>query len=77
MKTSFLNGILEEKVYIEKLEEFALSEDSDMVCRLQKALYGLKQVPRAWYERLHSHLVKTGFQRTSEDSNIYLKSEGD
>ena len=48
-----------------------------MVCKLHKALYGLKQVLRAWYERLHSHLVKIGFQRTNEDSNIYLKIEGD
>lgn len=77
VKFAFLNGILEEEMYIEQLEGFALSEDSGMVCRLHKALYGLKQAPRAWYERLHSHLVKIGFQRTSEDSNIYLKSEGD
>lgn len=77
VKSAFLNGILEEEVYIEKPDGFALSEDSDMVCRLHKALYGLKQAPRAWYECLHSHLVKIGFERTSEDSNIYLKSEGD
>lgn len=74
---AFLNGILEEKVYIEKPDGFALSKDSNMVCRLHKALYGLKHAPRAWYEWLHSHLVKIGFQRTSEDNNIYLKSKGD
>lgn len=77
VKSVFLNGVLEEEVYIEQPDGFSLSEDSDMVCRLHKALYGLKQAPRAWYELLHSHLVNIRFERTSEDSNIYLKSEGD
>lgn len=77
VKYAFLNGVLEEEVYIEQLDGFALSEDNDMVCRLHKALYGLKQATRELYECLHSHLVKIGFERTSEDSNIYLKSEGD
>ena len=44
-----------------------------MVCRLQKALYGLKQAPRAWYERLHSYLVKIGFERTNDNNNLYMK----
>lgn len=50
VKSTFLNGILEEEVYIEQPDGFALLEDSNMVCRLHKALYGLKQAPRAWYE---------------------------
>jgi hypothetical protein len=41
MKSSFLNGELEE-VYIEQLEGFQLSENADYVCKLKKALYGLK-----------------------------------
>lgn len=61
VKSAFLNGILEEEVYIEQPDGFALSKDSNIVCRLHKALYGLKQAPRAWYESLHSHLVKIGF----------------
>lgn len=77
VKYEFLNGVLEEKVYIEQLDGFALLEDSDMVCRWHKALYGLKQAPRAWYKCLHSHLVKIRFERTSEDSNIYMKSKGE
>ena len=45
VKSTFLNGELEEEVYIEQPEGFA--EKEDYVCRLRKALYGLKQVPRA------------------------------
>lgn len=77
VKYAFLNGILEEEIYIEQPNGFALLKDEDMVCKLQKAHYGLKQAPRAWYERLHSYLIKIGFIRTSEDSNVYLKIEKD
>ena len=48
VKSSFLNGELEEEVYIEQLEGFQLSENVDYVCKLKKALYGVKQAPRAW-----------------------------
>jgi hypothetical protein len=44
MKSSFLNGELEEEVYIEQPEGFQLSEIADYVCKLKKALYGLKQL---------------------------------
>ena len=56
VKSFFLNGELEEKVYIEQLEGFQLSENADYVCKLKKALYGLKQTPRAWYSRLDKYL---------------------
>jgi hypothetical protein len=49
VKSTFLNGKIEEEVYIEQLEGFPLTNKSDMVCKLKKALYGLKQAPRAWY----------------------------
>lgn len=61
VKSFFLNDILEEEVYIEQLDGFALSKDKGMVCTLHKALYGLKKTPRAWFERLHAHLIKIGF----------------
>ena len=43
-----------------------------MIGRLHKALYGLKQTPRAWYERLHTYLVKIGFERTNDKNNLYM-----
>ena len=48
-----------------------------MVCRLHKVLYGLKQAPRAWYERLHTYLVKIGFERTDDNSNLYMEIDKD
>lgn len=77
VKFAFLNGILEEEVYIEQPDGYALTDKEDVVCKLHKALYGLKQAPKAWYEWLHTHLMKIGFTRTNDDNNIYLKFEGD
>ena len=51
VKSTFLNGILDEEVYIEKPEGFIDLDKKDMVCKLHKTLYGIKQAPRAWYER--------------------------
>jgi hypothetical protein len=56
VKSTFLNGELEEEVYIEQPEGFQLSENADYVCKIKKALYGLKQTPRAWYSRLDKYL---------------------
>ena len=75
VKSAFLNSILEEEVYIEQPEDFVDDSNKDMVCRLHKALYGLKQAPRAWYERLHTYLVKIWFERTNDNNNLYIKIE--
>ena len=56
VKSTFLNGELKDKVYIEKPKGFLLSEHGDYVCKLKKAFYGLKKAPRAWYSRLDRYL---------------------
>jgi hypothetical protein len=73
IKSAFLNGELEEEVYIEQPEGFQLSENTDYVCKLKKALYGLKQAPRAWYSRLDKYLQQAGFRKGSADINLYIK----
>lgn len=75
VKSAFLNGELEEEVYIEQPEGFLLPEKGDYVCKLRKALYGLKQAPRAWYARLDKYLQKQGFKKGNDDSNLYIKTE--
>src|SRR5579862_2258849 len=75
VKSAFLNGLLEEEVYIEQPDGFHNDKSSDLVCKLRKALYGLKQAPRAWYSRLDTYLRKIGFGKGLVDSNLYVKTE--
>ena len=58
---TFLNGVIEEEVYIEQPQGFEVEDRKTHVCRLKKALYGLKQAPRAWYGRIDSFLTSLGF----------------
>jgi hypothetical protein len=46
-KSAFLNGTLEEEIYVEQPEGFMLTKNQDYVCKLKKALYGLKQAPQS------------------------------
>ncbi|WJZ89935.1 hypothetical protein VitviT2T_009118 [Vitis vinifera] len=53
INNAFLNGILQEKVFMSQPQGFLDEKHHEYVCRQHKALYGLKQAPRAWFERLH------------------------
>jgi hypothetical protein len=77
VKTTFLNGVIEEEVYIEQPQGFEVEERKAHVCRLKKALYGLKQAPRAWYGRIDSFLTSLGFTKSKADSNLYFKVMND
>ena len=77
VKLAFLNGDLEEEVYIEQPERFILGNDAKLVCRLKKPLYVLKQAPRAWYCRLDKYLHQQGFTKGSANRNLYTKIETD
>eukprot|EP00253_Pinus_taeda_P001704 PITA_01704 len=77
VKNSFLNGVIQEEVYIEQPEGFELHGRESHVCRLKKALYGLKQAPRAWYERIDAYLQKLGFQKSDANPNLYFILVGD
>ena len=58
VKSTFLNGTLEEEVFVKQPPGFEIKGEEDKVFRLYKALYGLKQAPRAWNKRIDSFLVK-------------------
>ena len=77
VKYAFLNGELEEEVYIKQPEGFLLSENINYVCKLKKALYGLKQAPRAWFSRLDNYLKHQGYKRGATDSDLYIKFENE
>ena len=77
VKTTFLNGVIEEEVYIEQPQGFETGNQKTHVCRLKKALYGLKQAPRAWYGRIDGFLMSLGFSKSKADSNLYYKFEDD
>ncbi|GJU72224.1 ribonuclease H-like domain-containing protein [Tanacetum coccineum] len=66
VKTTFLNGILKEEVYVGQPPGFVSKQYPDHVYALDKALYGLKQAPRAWYDVLSKFLVDSGFQKVGK-----------
>nr|GFC67803.1 reverse transcriptase [Tanacetum cinerariifolium] len=61
LKTTFLNGILKEEVYVGQPSGFVSKQYPDHVYALDKALYGLKQARRAWYDVLSQFLIESGF----------------
>jgi hypothetical protein len=77
VKTTFLNGVIEEEVYIEQPQGFEVEDINTHVYRLKKALFGLKQAPRALYGRIDSFLMSLGFTKSKDDSNLYFKVMND
>ena len=79
VKSAFLNGELDEEIYMEQPQGFVTTGSEHLVCRLRKAIYGLKQASRAWNLQLHGVLTGLGYKRTYADAGIYVKSqrEGD
>ena len=76
VKSAFLNGELEEEVYVEQPPGFIDPKYPDHVYRLDKALYGLKQAPRAWYETLAQFLLESGFKRGAIDKTLFYLNHG-
>jgi hypothetical protein len=63
VKSAFLNGYLEEKVFVEQPQGFEVQGKEHQVYKLKKALYGLNQAPRTWYARINGYFQKSGFNR--------------
>jgi len=73
VKTAFLNGNLEEEIYMTQPEGCEVLGQENKVCKLRKSLYGLKQVPKQWYEKFDNSLVQNGFIVNLSDSCVYSK----
>ena len=76
VKSAFLNGYLQEEIYVEQPEGFMKEEEKDKVYLLKKALYGLKQALRSWYNRIDEHLLNLGFAKSLSESTLYVKHNG-
>ena len=74
--TAFLNGNLEEEVYMTQPKGFVKRGEEHLVCKLIKSIYGLKQSPRCWNTALDTHLKAMGFTQSSSDPCIYRSDEG-
>ena len=74
VKNAFLQGTLEEEVYMTLPPGHTQEKESNLVCRLYKSIYGLKQSPRAWYEKLSSHLTLYGFRISDADHSLFVKT---
>ena len=77
VKTAFLNGILEENVYMNQPEGFIKTGYENYVCKLKKALYGLKQAARSWNTKLSNFLIEIGYEVSAADNCLFLKIKGD
>ena len=74
VKTTFLNGELEEEIYMEQPEGFIVPGQENKVCRLVKSLYGLKQAPKQWHAKFDKVMLSNGFKINECDKCVYIKN---
>ena len=72
IKTAFLNGKLDEDVYIQQPPGYNY-DNPDLACKLNKALYGLKQASRAWHRTLKTEIESMGFKESTADPGLFIK----
>ena len=73
VKTAFLNGELEEEIFMNQPEGFVEKRKERKVCLLKKALYGLKQSPRQWNKKFDEFMKTQDFRRSLYDPCVYIK----
>nr|GEW44216.1 retrotransposon protein, putative, Ty1-copia subclass [Tanacetum cinerariifolium] len=71
--TAFLNGDLEEEIYMNQPEGFIAPGQEGKVCRLVKSLYGLKQAPRQWHQKFDHAMLESRFKINECDKCVYVK----
>ena len=76
VKTAFLNGNLNEEVYMDQPMGFIEKGKEHIVCKLKRSIYGLKQASRQWYLKFNDAIVSFGFKENTIDWCIYLKVNG-
>jgi hypothetical protein len=76
VKTTFLNGELDEEIYMEQRAGFVTNGQEGMVCKLLKSLYGLKQAPKQWHEKFDRTLTYFGFVVNEANKCVYYRYGG-
>ena len=72
VKTAFLNGTLQEEVYMHQPKGFEHPDFPHLVCKLHKTLYGLRQAPREWFNELTGTFAAMGLSPNPYDSAVYM-----
>jgi hypothetical protein len=76
VKTVFLNGELDDEIYIKQSDGFVALGQENKVCRLKKSSYGLKQAPKQWHEKFDRTLTSAGFVVNETDTCVYYRFGG-
>ncbi|GKF04269.1 retrotransposon protein, putative, ty1-copia subclass [Tanacetum coccineum] len=76
VKTAFLNGYLNEEVYMEQPEGFVSQKYPNRVCKLKRSIYGIKQTSRQWNKRFDDEIKKFGFNQNRDEPCAYVKASG-
>ena len=74
VKTTFLNGDLDENVYMKQPKGFIMEGKEDLGCRLKKSIYGLKQASRQWYLKFNDKIKRFGFKKNIDENCVLTKS---
>ena len=75
--TAFLNGTLEEDIYMEQPEGYVVAGKENLVCHLKKSLYGLKQSPRCWNKSFKEFMISLGFEQSTADPCVFIREVND
>ncbi|GJY98383.1 retrovirus-related pol polyprotein from transposon TNT 1-94 [Tanacetum coccineum] len=76
VKTTFLNGILREEVYVSQPNGFVDQDNPNHMYKLKKALYGLKQALRVWYDLFSKFILSQEFSKGTMDPTLFIKRQG-
>jgi hypothetical protein len=76
VKIAFLNGELDEEIYMDQPDGFVVKREEQKVCKLLKSLYGLKQAPKQWHEKFDTTLTSVGYVVNEANRCVYYRHGG-